>query len=540
MNHQNIITVLLCTFLCLSAQAQEIRTEPPIILAGSELPLFQNLDPHSIVGFRLRNGQWEQMPVQVDERDLRLIQDLYNGTINDNFQLQFLVYTDPETFTGSDNDPTFDENDELVFMAKDAGNAYSGQPLPTGTLSGGLEVHLYDPLTDAEAYFYLFEQDGTLDQDAGADYVDYSYSLLNGEFQSAYTINFYNPENSIVQTDYYIQRFSDDWIRDVLKIYAGNANGTNILDQAKILLGPGICNRSIDTYSQGAGIHIASKDGPVRAIRSIMGANSGPLIERNQFFYEKMDEIDFYVRLHFIRGFLRFFDFSENAIGMRFYDAYNQNGVAIDGSPDPVNEWEVSDWSLVSGPQGSLLRFDEIQTTFPVDTFLTYYVDDSSPDAQQCTGDSKSIGASGHWLLQEIPDTDPRSGSQEKHFYKETSYFLKENLKPADIEQKLDEQAMALEVNIRDLSLTSTVEVQEEIPFRLFPNPSADGTVTVAFPQEQGPLMFTLYSLDGRQLFQQQLRSTSTLTLPAQIGAGFYLAEMRSAEMVKTEKWVLR
>ena len=37
-------------------------------------------------------------------------------------QKQELVYSDPNTFSGPDEDPTFDFDDELVVMAKDLGD----------------------------------------------------------------------------------------------------------------------------------------------------------------------------------------------------------------------------------------------------------------------------------------------------------------------------------------------------------------------------------------------------------------------------------
>ncbi|MCB0641042.1 MAG: T9SS type A sorting domain-containing protein, partial [Phaeodactylibacter sp.] len=482
---------------------------------------------------------WNQVQVQVDERDYRLAYEIYKQTGNADFNLPFLVYTNPEFFTGPDTNPLFDENDELVFMAKDAGGpAPDTIPWPIGAIGGAVEVQLIDPLTGDSSYVYLFPHNGSFSAGAGADYVSYDYQLLAGNYLDNYILNMANPEDSWVETDYYAQHFSDDWIKDILQIYAGSATGVDILDHAKILLGPGLCNRSIQTYSESTGVHISSKDGPVRGIRSIFGANSGPLIERNHFFYQQMEVVDFWIRLHFIRGFLRFYDLSAEAQNMTFYSKTVPEGFTIDGLPDSLDVEQVSDWVLYTGEQGSLLKFDSIYTTFPIDTFWTYYEDQWQPAEEQCTGDGYAIGASGYWLLQIIPDTDPRSGSEDLHYYKETSYFLNPDLTPEITAGIRDQHRHPLQVHFRDNLNALHSKPSGITRIQVYPNPSS-GSIYLAGMPANTAFTLQVFGLDGRQHWTCS-SCADNIQLPDSLRPGLYLLRIEGENGVEVLKLVLR
>ena len=121
-----------------------------------------------------------------------------------------------------------------------------------------------------------------------------------------------------------------------MNLYGGSAGGLDILDRHKDMFGPGICTRTEDTFSLGEGAFIANKDGPVRAIRSYLGANSGPITQRDHFFYERRQDMHTYLRVHPISGLIDLYDYSTNAIGMVYFNSLNTTGVTIDGVPDTV------------------------------------------------------------------------------------------------------------------------------------------------------------------------------------------------------------
>ncbi len=98
-----------------------------------------------------------------------------------------VTYTDTAMFTGADSNPLFDSDDELVFLAGEAGASAPGVPDPEHTLPGtGVEVELTNPLTSSVAFVYLFEGDGVLDPGAGASPIPYVFYLEGGPYKTTY------------------------------------------------------------------------------------------------------------------------------------------------------------------------------------------------------------------------------------------------------------------------------------------------------------------------------------------------------------------
>ena len=104
-----------------------------------------------------------------------------------------LVYADTETFMGADPEPTLDHDDELVFMARDAGDRIETWAEPDGVVAGsGVELEVVDG--DARGYVYLFaREDAGLDPGAGAQYVSYSFALEGGiDYKTQYDLHGYS------------------------------------------------------------------------------------------------------------------------------------------------------------------------------------------------------------------------------------------------------------------------------------------------------------------------------------------------------------
>ena len=91
----------------------------------------------------------------------------------------------------------------------------------------------------------------------------------------------------------------------------------------------------------------------MRAIRSYIGANSGPLTQREHIFYEQREDIRTFLRVHAIPGAVDFFDYCPAAIGMTYRNNLNTGGVTIDGTPDTPPAGALT-WETVDGPQGGL------------------------------------------------------------------------------------------------------------------------------------------------------------------------------------------
>ena len=411
------------------------RPADPVVLTGADVPSFSGIPPGDLVAFRYSGG-WQQIPVQVDERDNV---DFANKVYNPNDFPPFIVipsvilpaYTDTGTRTGLDSNPDLDNDDEIVFMAKDAGSQPVAFSEPADVVANsGVEIQVTDPLDSAIGYVYLFRRSGTtLDPGAGVKYVDYQWSFTNGPYLTTYdTYQGPNPENSVVtSTGIYRHHFSDRWINDELNITVGGASGVDILELHKFIFGPGVCNRTVRTFSDGEGAFMINKSGPVRALRSYVGANSGPLTQRDHFFYERRHDIRTILRVHALnppqggtpaQGLLDFFDYSQLASGMTYTNDLNQGGAVINGNPNPENVTPGPiKWELVNGAQGALAMVHTFATDIPGFDHTSYYLDDLSPSVTQCDSDAFAYGSSGPFVdpnvnpnLANIPNTDPLLG----------------------------------------------------------------------------------------------------------------------------------
>jgi hypothetical protein len=430
------LTVLLVCALAPMAEAKSRqpvfdRPTDPVVMTGAELPRLLGSAPDRVVAFRFKldhhshkkkgharaastkprrssAGRWIRVPVQVDERAVVDFGAVPSGSPPSGDHTVYgtppvgataLQYTDPNTFVGPDPDPTLDPDDEVAFMAADAGFRAVKAKRPRHTLRGGAtRVLVQDPLTSAKRWIYLFRA-GARIPSLPTNYVTYDFKLLSGDYKQTYDrASGPNPEASTIVTSGYQASFSDRWFFDSLHIDAGGASAVDILDGYKFAFAPGSCTRSEATFNAGEGAFVANKDGPVRAIRSYVGANSGPYTERTDLFYANRHDIVTDLRVHPIPSLFTQYDMSQAAIGMTYSDEQHQGGVPVDGNPDTLPGTTPSSWHLWQGPQGSFFVDDQVHSTF-ADAFLSnaqaFYQDDSTPSATQCWGDSQQIGSAG-------------------------------------------------------------------------------------------------------------------------------------------------
>jgi hypothetical protein len=381
-----------------------LRTLDPVVLTGSAVPDLVGTAPGNVVAFRwnIDKGAWQQVPVQVDERHVEFLTKLRNGTGTSGPTT--LAYSDPSANAGPDPVATLDANDEVAFMADDTGGAAPGAAAyPAGVVAAsGVRVTVTDPLAGEDStgrgkgvgYVYLFVRSGPgLSPGAGADYVDYDFSPVDPSGHA---------ESSTVSSDRYATHFSARWTRDVVRV----GTGPDILDRHRNLFAPGVCGRSEDTFSAGDGGFATNIDGPVRVIRSYLGANSGTYTQREHVFYRGTERVQTFLRVHAIPGIIDFYDFSAAAVGMSYLSSSTQPGVTIDGVPDAAGAAAPA-WEVVTGGQGTLVSATTQSTDIVGMAIQSYYTDDSTPPAVQCTGDAFEYGASGTAITSAIPNTDP-------------------------------------------------------------------------------------------------------------------------------------
>jgi hypothetical protein len=427
------------------------RSSDPVVLDGSALPKLLGTDPMHVVGFAWDGSAWHQIPVQVDKRDYvspgqiyHLPTSSYPDVYGTTTPYKILVYTPPAspspgytssgTYTPPDSNPMFDANDELSFLAVDTGQQVgSSVANPTGVdVTTREEVKATDPLAPSQfGYVYLFHSDTLTGGGAGTDRVKYSFSLDSGSYTGTYKMGTgslapnntwgFNPEHSTVVTPSYSVNFGDRWLNNGLAITQGGATGANILERTHYYV-TNTCSRSEDTFDGGAnnpgeGAFVVNISGPVRAIRSYIGANSYKYTVNTDIFYPDREDTTTELRGHAgLPGYGSADDFVTGTTGLSYSDPVN-HGIAIDGNPDAVTPIAFTtgstappSWQMVSGAQGSLLTVRTIDTDISGLNATTVYEDRNPASPPQCTGDAAAWGENGINLTSpvgSVPITDP-------------------------------------------------------------------------------------------------------------------------------------
>ena len=178
------------------------------------------------------------------------------------------------------------------------------------------------------------------------------------------------------------------------------------------------------TFSQGEGAFIVNKDGPVRAIRDFVGANSGPHVQRQHIFYDDLEVINTFLRVHPIPGVVDFFDYSAAGIGLTYENGVMTpgglvsgtppGGVTIDGQPDAVTGAGtalLAGFESVDGPQGALVDAQRLLTNNPDPGYHLDYRDGNVSNRSLCTGDDNRA-LRRQWPAAELSDQQHRRGRQ--------------------------------------------------------------------------------------------------------------------------------
>ncbi len=386
------------------------RQADPVVLTGAQVAALAGAPVGDILAFRYLNGTWTQFPVQVDQRKTVELNTVYDQPANTTNPVFVSVYADPNTWVGAGSG-VLGAADEIAFMAADTGDAAPAGTAPAGVAGGsGVKLTVADPRDAHIGYAYLFRRSNpALQQDAKKRYVEYAFKLTSGDYKTTYKLAAGpNPETSTITTSFYTRTFHDRWLDDGLTISAGSANKSDIIDRHKEMFAPGQCVRTEDTFDAGEGAFIANINGPVRAIRSYIGANSGPYTERTHIFYAQREDIITDLRVHQIPSVMDLFDYSDAARGMT-YSNQSTAGVTIDGHPDVVPS-TAPVWEKVDGAPGALTDVWSMSTDVSPLTETQYYEDNDTTPTTQCTGDAAALGTSGPYITSTIPNTDPHNG----------------------------------------------------------------------------------------------------------------------------------
>jgi len=421
------------------------RPDDPVVLQGSALPKLLGSDPMHVVGFAWNGSAWVQLPVQVDQRDQVNPGEILNrpvasyATHPDGSPFTILVYTNPRsaspgyswtpTYTGVASHAGLGSVDEVSFLENDTGMvAPDSAGAPAGvTASTREQVRVTDPLNAGQAgTVYLFHSDTLTGGGAGTTGVQYTFNLTSGNYMATYKMGTAsqppnnvagpNPESSTVVAPAYTQHFSDRWLNDGLTIERGNSTAQNILERSRVQVTSAGCSRTEDTFddvvpsSPYEGAFIVNISGPVRAIRSHIGTNSGTYTTATDTFYPSSEDSSTELRVHPIPGVSVFEDLATSTTGMTYLDDENTGGVAVDGVPDLLTMNHAATWQMVTGAQGSLITTGALQSDIAGLTMSTYYLDQNPANPHPCTGDAAAWGQHGTTVIGPggtLPCTDP-------------------------------------------------------------------------------------------------------------------------------------
>jgi hypothetical protein len=440
-----LVPCLLVLAGCTRFGATLDRSGDPVVFDGASVPKLLGVSVPSVVGFAWDGRAWHQIPVQVDERDfVNPGKILHRPAANwakkaNGADYTFLAYTTPTaaspgytswaTFTGVDRNPLFDANDQVSFLSDDSGRqAPAGTVAPPGTAAASrAQLKATDPLeSSAVGYVYLFRSTNPslTGGSAGTTGVAYTFSLDSGNYTTTYNMGAgalapnnvagFNPEHSTITTSAYTVKYGDRWLNNGAIIAGGSPAGTSMLERGRYQFAPGVCGRSEDTFDGGAtnpyeGAFIANISGPVRAIRSYIGANSGQYTANTDIFYPQREDTVTDLRVHAIPSIMGFDDFTTGLTGMKYSDDQNSN-VPIDGTPDSIVATHAAPWQMVSGGAGSIVTAHNIVTDISGLALSTYYLDQNPASPLPCTGDNAAWGQNGTRVDGPggtIPCTDP-------------------------------------------------------------------------------------------------------------------------------------
>jgi hypothetical protein len=405
--------------------AQPIVDTAPLQPSGTPVDRF--------LGYRWndRAGRFRQIPFQVDEQFTRYLNNTASGFSPYSGEDQHTTYAyDREGFRYTANTPGdpcravaaskemtdpvkgLDTNDELAFMARDAGpRAPAGARLPKG-VEAAKAIAVSDPANPGSRTGYVYvmragpkgpkpafdASNGYVRyrRDANADTFAFSQSSYDS-YGNAPQGEYCDDQGNLVRnadgtpkvgrrrprdgawitTPRYRFRYDGRWLMTQIRISGngGRSYGPDLVDRWKaraFAQDPGsntpCCGyEEEDTNWGGSSILLGEKAGPVRAIRETWGADSGTNVIRRETFYRDSMRQKTWLRVHVIPpldGIYAQWDFNAGRV-TRFYNSHQPAGVPIDGSndeafgnlDDPCNaNYDANDTSAVDQGYRTLYR----------------------------------------------------------------------------------------------------------------------------------------------------------------------------------------
>lgn len=343
-------------------------------MEGAQLGLLLGKSPESVRVFSWDGASWQEVPFQVDER---MEVDAYRSPLSREYFLSYAFDSGPNA--RPDPDPDFDKDDELVFMAADAGSKAGEGAGPAGS-EACEEVKLSDPVSGAASYVYAcsLSNPGPLSarryvSAPGEDEIEaLGYRVI---FPAGNPVNFTNFQS----------RGQDGLLANVV-------DRMKVQMIAEVIFGAAgypLTEKDFNYYLRGV------RAGPVRVIKEFetvleTWAGYQKRAYNHVYFYPYHLEYDLSIEAADNWGkainrssLVMAIDLSDEARGMRFYSEKNPEGELVDGHIDPSEQhmdYGPSEWAAVSGNRaGTLMVHMGLGRLTPLYKDL-YYADNDDKD----------------------------------------------------------------------------------------------------------------------------------------------------------------
>ncbi|HEY8518351.1 MAG TPA: hypothetical protein VIS07_22790 [Candidatus Binatia bacterium] len=290
------------------AAGLEGREHDPVVVPLARLDGLHVGDGSLLSLQRVEQGRLVPIPFQLDPRD-----------------------ADGEPIVDAPLDAPLDANDELVFMARDAGERATPELLPA-SCTAALEIELRDPRRDARAWAYLLAHSEPPEPLPYAPYVVYDWTSRQAR-SDAYHVDYADGRNYFTGLR-------------VLEVAGGNR--VNLLRQSRMRGSPTfsllLTDLTLDFTEQSTLVEIEGvRAGPVRVVRRVrLSVELGPLFPelpngvattyhyRTSYLTASSIRIP-WIMLQALRDF-RFenvLDFQPETLPMRYFDPWYPDGIEI-------------------------------------------------------------------------------------------------------------------------------------------------------------------------------------------------------------------
>jgi hypothetical protein len=378
------------------------RIDDAVTVQGKEM---KSLTGKPISKFRLlvwKEGKFVPAPYQIDER-------LPSG------DWVFPIANPPEKDVDSG---MLDDNDELAFLARDAGDEAPGGSKPPGAKMG-VCISVRDPVDGATGYAYLF----AFDDPPEPSRVDYTTYKVDKDWM--WMIGQTYKIGTGIEESYFdkiiLKRPDGSWSPDIADRYKARGLGIPI---------PGM---STIPESNAKAKAIGWIDGPVRVIRKSIGwlkiawkikfQSEG---SSQNIYYPSYFIIPLKIKvpslpnamLHNFRMVITV-DFNRQFWGSNYYDAVNTAGVKLDGKmSDAEKKLDLNTnrrWYCVTGPVGTVfVRYILSPAMDKIVSTPGYYVDDTTqPDPPEEEPGQSNVGL----VFKNFAQLPPGNYSYNAYFY---------------------------------------------------------------------------------------------------------------------------